>query len=296
MFSVQLRCKGVKQNMTFLILASVNWVTVGIVVAIMAGIGLVFGLLIILISKFCVIKENPKIAEINAQLCGANCGGCGYPGCDGFARALVEGKASLDACGATSKENKIEISNILGISYSGGEETIAVVACNGGNNCEDKYEYQGYGDCVSQQILANGSKECAVGCMGVGSCVDACPNLAIECRDGYAQIDPDLCVSCGVCINVCPKQLIKRIPKSAKIYVACSTQCKGKAVMDMCKTGCISCGLCQRFCPKDAIYLVNNVPIIDYSKCTACMTCFEKCPRKVIKKVYSHSTKKNDKQ
>lgn len=275
--------------MNFLILASVNWTTVGIVVAIMSGIGLVFGLLIILISKFCVIKENPKISEINANLSGANCGGCGYPGCDAFAKALVEGKASLDDCSATSKENKIEISNILGISYDGGAETIAVVACNGGINCDDKYKYQGYGDCISQQILANGSKECAVGCMGVGSCVDVCPNLAIECRDGYAQIDPDLCISCGLCIKTCPKQLIKRIPKNAKIYVACSTQCKGKDVMDKCKTGCISCGLCQKFCPNDAICLVNNVPIIDYSKCTGCMTCFEKCPRKVIKKVYGRN-------
>lgn len=270
----------------FLAATSVDWGKFFIVVGIMAGIGLIFSLLIILISKYCVVHEDPKIAEVSAHLCGANCGGCGYPGCDGFAKALVEGKASIDDCGQTTKENKIEISNILGVSYSGGTETIAVVSCNGGTNCGDKYSYQGYGSCVSQQILANGRKQCEVGCMGAGSCVDACPNLAIECRDGYAQIDPALCVSCGICIKTCPKKLIKRIPKDAKVYVACSTQCKGREVVDMCKSGCISCGICQKFCPNDAIHLVNNVPIIDYSKCNGCGTCKAKCPRHVIKPVY----------
>ncbi len=273
-------------NFMFLASTSVDWSKFFIVIGIMAGIGLVFALLIVLVSKYCVVNEDPKIAEVSAHLCGANCGGCGYPGCDGFAKALVEGKVSLDECGQTTKENKIEISNILGISYSGTGDTIAVVSCNGGINCNDKYSYQGYGSCVSQQILANGRKQCAVGCMGAGSCVDVCPNLAIECREGYAQIDPALCVSCGLCIKACPKRLIKRIPKDAKVYVACSTQCKGRAVADMCKSGCISCGLCQKFCPNDAIHLVNNVPIIDYSKCNGCGICKEKCPRKVIKDVY----------
>ena len=269
--------------MLFLTLASIDWTKIGIVVGVMAAIGLFFGLLIILISKFCVIKEDPKIAEVSACLSGANCGGCGYPGCDGFAKALVEGSASLDDCGQTTKANKIEICNILGISFAGGDETVAVVCCNGGVNCADKFDYQGYGDCISQQILAKGRKECEVGCMGAGSCVDVCPNLAIECFDGYAHIDKDLCVSCGLCIRTCPKRLIKRVPKSAKVYVACSTECKGKDVMSMCKTGCISCGICQKLCPNDAIHLVNNVPIIDYAKCDGCLTCMHKCPRKVIK-------------
>ncbi|MBR5250769.1 MAG: RnfABCDGE type electron transport complex subunit B [Clostridia bacterium] len=269
--------------MLFLTLASIDWTKIGLVVAIMVAIGLVFGLLIILISKFCVVKEDPKIAEVSSLLSGANCGSCGYPGCDGFARALVNGDVSIDECGATSKTNKIEICNILGKTFSGKEETIAVVSCNGGVNCVDKFDYQGYGDCVSQEILAKGRKECAVGCMGSGSCVDVCPNLAIECYDGYAHVDKELCISCGLCIKTCPKKLIKRIPKSAKIYVACSTQCKGKDVINMCKNGCISCGMCQKVCQHDAIHLINNVPIIDYSKCVGCMNCYNKCPRKVIK-------------
>ncbi len=61
----------------FMILAatSVDWSKFFIVVGIMAGIGLIFSLLIILISKYCVVHEDPKIAEVSAHLCGANCGG-----------------------------------------------------------------------------------------------------------------------------------------------------------------------------------------------------------------------------
>ena len=114
---------------SLMLFKDINWKSFGIVVAIMAGIAIFFAALIIIISRFCEVKGDPRVPEIVSHLSGANCGGCGHPGCEGFARALVEGKASLDDCGQTTKANKIEISNILGINYSGGEETVAVVAC-----------------------------------------------------------------------------------------------------------------------------------------------------------------------
>lgn len=266
---------------------TIDWAAVGIGVGILVGLALVLSLLIVLISRFCEVKQDPRIDEVNELLAGANCGACGYPGCSGFAKALVEGKADLSACGQTNAANKIEISNILGVTLEGSTEpTIAVVACSGGNKCTDKYEYQGYGDCISQNLLAGGRKACETGCMGSGSCVTVCPYNCIECYDGYAHVDPDLCRSCGLCIKTCPKTLIKRVPVSAKVYVACSTNCRGKDVTTKCQAGCISCGICERSCPTGAIHLVNNVPIIDYSKCTNCETCLVKCPRHVIKHVH----------
>ncbi|MCM1043867.1 MAG: RnfABCDGE type electron transport complex subunit B [Corallococcus sp.] len=264
----------------------IDFATFGIAIGIIAGIALLLGLLIILISRFCEVKEDPRISEIENLLAGANCGACGHPGCSGYAKALCEGKASLDDCGQTTKTAKVEISNILGQAVSGDlEPTIAVVACAGGNKCADKYAYQGYGDCISQDMLAGGRKSCETGCMGSGSCVDACPYLCIECYDGYAHVDPEQCRSCGLCIKTCPKGLIKRIPVSATVYVACSTNCRGKDVMNKCSAGCISCGICERSCPVGAIHLENNVPVIDYSKCTHCDTCLLKCPRKIIRHV-----------
>lgn len=265
----------------------IQWASVGIAIAIVVAVALLLGLLIVLISRFCQVKEDPRIKEVEKHLAGANCGACGHPGCAGFAKALVEGTAKLDSCGQTNTQARIEISNILGIAYDGAQEpTIAVVACCGGTKCQDKFTYQGYGSCISQNLLAGGRKACDVGCMGSGSCVDVCPYLSIKCYDGYAHVDPDLCRSCGLCINTCPKHLIKRIPKSAKVYIACSTECRGKDVMSKCQAGCIACGKCERNCPTGAIHLVNNVPIIDYSKCISCGKCLEGCPRHCIKYVH----------
>lgn len=266
-----------------LLFQPVNWGTVGITLGIMAALAILLGVAIMVISRYFNVEKDSRIDEIVDNLPKANCGACGHPGCEGFAKALLEGTASLDDCKVSKKEQKIEIANILGQSFSGGEETVAVVACNGGIKCEDKYTYQGYGNCQTQEMLSGGRKACPVGCMGAGSCVDSCPNMAVCVKDGVAVVDPDLCISCGLCISACPKKLIKRIPKSAKVYVACSTQCKGKEVMAACKSGCIACGLCERACQYGAIHLVNNVPIIDYSKCTGCKACMNKCPRKVIK-------------
>lgn len=274
-------------NLLLFIGRDIQWVSLAIAVAIAFGVALLLGVLIILISRFCQVKEDPRIGEVENLLAGANCGACGYAGCSGMAKALVNGEAELSACGITKPENKIEISNILGIACDGATEpTIAVVACCGGNKCQDKYAYQGYGTCTSQNMLAGGRKACEVGCMGSGTCVDACPYSCIECYDGYAHVDPDLCRSCGLCINACPKHLIKRVPVSAKVFVACSTECRGKDVMTKCQAGCIACGKCERNCPTGAIHLVNNVPIIDYSKCTSCGKCLEGCPRHCIKYVH----------
>lgn len=276
---------------SLLLLAEVGqelqWQSIGIAVALIAGLSLVLGVLIVLLSRVCEVKTDPRIKEVRDLLAGSNCGACGHPGCDGFAKALVEGSANLADCSQTSKTNIIEISNILGVAVDGNTEpTIAVVACAGGNKCQDKYAYQGYGDCTGQNMLAGGRKACHTGCMGSGTCVDKCPYSAIECKEGYAQIDPALCRSCGLCIKACPKSIIKRVPVSATVYIACSTNERGKDVSSVCSAGCIACGICQKVCPSDAIHLVNNVPIIDYSKCTHCNTCLEKCPRKIIRRVY----------
>lgn len=257
-----------------------------ITIGILAGVALVLGFLIILVNRYFEVKQDTRVSEVLEHLPGSNCGGCGQAGCEALANALVSGSVSVDACAQLSSAAKAEIGNILGINISGSsEKTMAVVACSGGNKCQDKYEYQGYGSCISQNLLCGGKKACDVGCMGTASCVDACPSYAIEVKEGVAKVDKVNCTACGMCIKTCPKKLIKRVPVSAKVYIACSTQCKGKDVSSVCTAGCIACGICSKVCPSQAIRLVNNEPVIDYSKCTACMKCVESCPRKVIFKV-----------
>lgn len=255
-------------------------------VLIMLGASALFAFLLSFFGVKLQVVRDARVDEVLTNLCGANCGGCGYPGCEGFAKALVEGKADLSACNPTAKAKKDKIAELLGIAASG-EDTVAVVNCNGGNKCLNKYEYQGYGSCTTADILAGGNKACVVGCMGLGSCSDVCKYHAITPNKGtlgYATVDETQCTSCGNCISVCPKRIISRIPKKARVYVACSNHCKGKQVSEVCKAGCISCGICAKTCPDGAITLVDGIPVFDYTKCTNCFACVNKCPTKVIKK------------
>ena len=251
--------------------------------AILGVVAVLFAVLLAYLSKKMAVTKNEHIDQVKEKLSGANCGGCGFAGCEAFAEALVEGKADLSMCPVTSKDKKAEIASILGITDSG-EEQILVVMCRGGNSCENKYDYQGYGDCRSMELLAGGRKACPVGCMGMGSCTTACHIHAVDIigTDGFASIDHSRCIKCKQCIKACPKGIIKLIPASAKVYVACSSHEKGKDVRSYCKNGCIGCGLCAKACPHDAIAVKDNLAEIDYKKCIGCGLCADKCPVKCI--------------
>ena len=268
-----------------LLLRPINTQTLLIVIAIVAVIAVIFAVLIVLVSKLCAVKEDERVNAVAENLAGANCGGCGYAGCADYAKALVEGKATINACGATPNEAKETIAKILGIPFSATEQTFAVVKCAGGINAKDKYNYVGNTDCGAQSMFMNGKKVCPEGCLGGGSCVTVCTGAGVKVVDGVAIIDKDLCVSCGACVKKCPKNLIEIIPKKAIVYVACSTKCRGKDVMTACSVGCIGCGLCAKNCPENAISMIDNLPVIDYSKCSGCLTCVAKCPRKTIKEI-----------
>ena len=250
---------------------------------IMLAIALVFGAILVVCSHFLAVRKDERIEQVEKLLANSNCGGCGKAGCAQFAEALVKGEVRLSDCRATPAANKEQIAKILGGGEIG-EETVAVVHCNGGNACYDKYDYQGYGNCASCELIAGGVKACPVGCIGKKTCADVCPHHAISVEDGgYAVVDKGKCISCGVCISDCPKHIIGRIPKNAKVYIACSNHGKGKDVMELCKRGCIGCGIKEKNCPAGAIEMQDGLPKIDYSKCIGCLKCVEKCPRKCIK-------------
>lgn len=260
---------------------------------ILLGIAALFAVLIVYLGKKFEVKQDERIALIEKQLTGANCGGCGYPGCASFAKALTEGKAKLSDCRSTPPERRKNIATILGAKDDGGEETMAVVCCNGGKSCKDKYDYRGNYDCKSVELLAGGQKACGAGCIGAGSCAVACPSHCIKVNgDGFAEVDGERCTSCGMCIRTCPKKLFLRVPRSAKVYVACSNECRGKEVKDVCSAGCLGCTLCAKSCPSGAITMENNLPRIDYSKCAGCLVCASKCPTGCIK-VFGNSGEKD---
>lgn len=260
-----------------------TWKTVGIVAGIFTGLAVVIVAAILIVGKVFKVDVDEKVTKILDNLAGANCGGCGCSGCAGFASKLARGEGDLSECHVTSVENKAEIAKILGVQLKDEERTVAVVKCNGGkSNAADAFTYSGNPTCASCATIMGGNKVCKYACLGCGDCKDVCPVNAIKVVNGLSEVNPDVCISCGACIAKCPKNIIERIPASAPVYVACSSKCKGKDVMNACKVGCIGCGLCAKKCPHGAITIVDNLPVFDYSKCTGCKTCVSVCPRHII--------------
>ena len=250
---------------------------------ILGGLALIFAIILAIAGIKLAVVQDKRVEQVYGLLSGANCGGCGYAGCEAFAKALVEGKAGINDCPSTSKESKEQIANIIGGEIKELEETIVVCTCNGGKRCLDKYEYQGYGDCASIELLAGGRKACPTGCIGAGKCTDVCAFHAVDILgDGVAVVNQKKCTQCGNCVISCPKNLMKRIPAKAKVYIACSNHGKGKEVRSICKVGCIGCGLCVKVCEDNAITMVDGLPVFDYDECINCKKCVEKCPSKCI--------------
>ena len=248
------------------------------------GLGIVFGAILGFASKIFAVDEDPRVGQVLECLPGANCGGCGYPGCGGLATAIVEGRAPVNACAVGGANAAAAIAEVMGVVAEEKEPTVAFVKCGGTcDKAQNKYDYDGISDCVmAAQLAGKTSKACTYGCMGLGSCVKACQFGAIKIENGVAVVDPDVCVSCGKCVSTCPQHIIELVPKKKKVKVQCSSKDMGKAVMSVCSAGCIGCKICEKTCKFDAIHVIDNIAVIDYDKCKNCGMCANKCPKKVI--------------
>jgi len=249
-------------------------------VAVLGVMGLLLGLALAVASKFFAVEKDERIEKIAELLPGANCGGCGYAGCAGYAEAIIKGEAKLGACGGCRNNDKI--AEILGVKADDISRMHAVILCD--RSCEGKkYNYDGDADCISAMRYAGGESTCSYGCLGYGNCMKVCKFDAISRdEDGKIVIDKEKCTACGACVEACPKNVIKIIPYDALYYVACSSHDKGKDMKFTCPNGCIGCGICAKNCPSGAISVENNLAVIDYSLCTSCGICAEKCPKKII--------------
>ena len=67
-------------------------------VLVLGAIAIVFGLILSVAAKVFEVKVDERLPKIQECLAGANCGGCGYPGCDGYAAAVAAGEAPLNKC------------------------------------------------------------------------------------------------------------------------------------------------------------------------------------------------------
>lgn len=246
-----------------------------------AGVGLVAGLLIAIFSKVMAVEVDELAKEINEALPGANCGACGYSGCMGYASALSKGETKDTAlCSPGGNEVSQAIAKRLGLAAGSVLPTAAVVLCQGiEENTGRKMFYEGVVSCKMAQQLFGGPKDCIYGCIGFGDCVEACPYDAIHICGGIARINPLACRACKKCVAVCPKKLIEMIPlHTPRAAVLCKNKEKGSVTRKECKVGCIGCMRCKKVCEDDAVIIESNVAKIDYDKCTGCGKCKEVCP------------------
>jgi len=251
-------------------------------VLVLGALGLVFGLLLMATNKVFEMPSDPTRDAVRNALPGANCGGCGFAGCDALADAIAAGTAPISACPVGGAACANEIAKILGLeSMPDQVRNVATVVCQGSTDrCRNKFEYHGIQDCVAASMINDGQRSCKYACLGLGTCVRACKFDAIHINEktGIAEVDPSKCTSCGACVRSCPKSVLSLQPETVPVRLLCRAAEEGHLVSDNCKIGCIGCAHCMEACQFGAITMENNLPVIDRSKCVGCMMCAEVCP------------------
>ncbi len=238
-------------------------------VATLGCIGLFFGIGLAIAAQKFHVEPDPKVEKVLHTLAGAQCGGCGFPGCEAYAEAVVhDPDVSTSLCFPGKKPVADAIAEITGKAAGATEDVVAVVHCSKvPGNVHDKYHYVGYGSCTGATLAFSGPLDCQYGCLGFGECVGACQFEAITMVNNFPVIDPEKCVACGICVKTCPKGIIKLIPQNARVFKPCSTKDTAKIVKAICKSGCITDKGCVRKCPAKAITVEDGVVTIDHKTC-----------------------------
>ncbi|MBQ8858811.1 MAG: RnfABCDGE type electron transport complex subunit B [Clostridia bacterium] len=248
-----------------------------------AALGALFGLVLAIAARVFAVKTDPRVPALQEALPGANCGGCGFSGCAAYAEAIAKGEADVNRCNAGGAAVAAALAAVMGVEAGEIVEKRAVVKCTATKSqATIKYNYEGAQDCASAARLGGGNRLCEMGCIGLGTCVEACKFGAIKVEDGVARISPDLCTGCGACANVCPKHIIELVPRKNGYYVGCSSTENPKLTRTACTLGCFSCRLCEKNCPAGAITVTDSLAHINYDLCTNCGKCATVCPRHII--------------
>ncbi|MBP6634711.1 MAG: RnfABCDGE type electron transport complex subunit B, partial [Paludibacter sp.] len=172
-------------------------------------VGAASAIILYFVAKKFYVYEDPRIDEVEAALPAANCGGCGFPGCRGFANACVSSD-TLDGlnCPVGGNDTMQAVASILGKTVATTAPTVAVVRCGG--TCDHRprmNEYDGVQHCFIAHNLYSGETGCSWGCLGLGDCEVSCEFDAIKVNPitKIPEVDEDKCTSCGACVRACPK-------------------------------------------------------------------------------------------
>jgi Na+-translocating ferredoxin:NAD+ oxidoreductase RNF subunit RnfB len=261
---------------------------IGVSVLTLCIIGVIGAGLLFWVAKRFYVEEDPRIAEVESLLPGANCGGCGCSGCHDFAVKYVTGDGASLNCPGAGEAAMCRIAEICGRTATAANPMIAVLKCNG--SCDVRRQVSSYDGARSCSLLSSmgvGTQGCSYGCLGCGDCATVCPFGAISISEltKLPEVDQTKCVGCGKCVSACPRRLMELRAKGKRdlrVYVACSNKDKGAVSRKDCTNSCIGCGKCAKTCPFEAITVNSNLAYIDFNKCRMCRKCVDVCPTHAI--------------
>ncbi len=248
-------------------------------------LGLVLGLGLAIADKKLAVEKDPKLEELESIMPGANCGGCGYAGCQAYADAVFKGEAPAGLCSPGGEALARRMGEILGIEVELKERMVAFVFCRG-NSAVTKtdYEYKGMADCNAAALLQGGPSACKEGCLRLGSCIAVCPAAAISrTEEGSIVVDKEKCIGCGKCAEVCPNHVIRLVPYSVEWLCACNNHENGAKVRKTCQVGCIGCKMCETKVQDSPFSVEAFLSSNDWNKDQgAAEAAAEVCPQKCI--------------
>lgn len=254
-------------------------------IIIMSAIGCLLGFGLAWLARVMAVETDPKTEQILAILPGANCGACGYPGCAGYADAIVKDGVETNLCSAANQDMITKIGNIVGRTADAKKRYVAKIKCMGVIDPNKlQYAFNGEDDCFAVYSMYQGNKECKYGCVGYGNCAKICPTGAIK-RDELNRlyVDSNICIGCKKCMTVCPARVIEMVPIDGGYYIACNSHDNAKVVREICGKGCLGCKACERLSgDANRICVDNFLSKINYESETDLSLAATKCPGHVI--------------
>ena len=167
--------------------------TIIVPTAIVTGMGLIAAVILTVASKLMYVPVDERVAAIREVLPGANCGACGFAGCDDYAAAFTDNPGlSCSLCPVGGASVASQIAGIMGEEASAAEPQVAMVMCQGSFGVtREIMEDDRITSCKEAKMFYGGQWACRFGCLGLGDCYNVCKFDAITVDNGVAKINID---------------------------------------------------------------------------------------------------------
>lgn len=156
----------------------------------LAGLALVFGVILGWSSVRFKVEGDPIVEQIDALLPQTQCGQCTFPGCRPYATAIANGEADINQCPPGGEQTIHNLADLLGVEAK---------PLNPENGIEK--------DVPMLAVIREDE------CIGCTKCIQACPVDAIlgAAKQMHTVIN-DECTGCELCVEPCPVDCIDMVP------------------------------------------------------------------------------------